>query len=258
MTAPLALATCIIPNVGGTGDLPPAGCTYNPPTGQVMQILPPAVSAGSSIDITPSLHSFHNVSEVVGGSLGGHTQTYDAVLDLQINGMGSLFGYNRFISMIVAVTTESAPRTPGNAVQAFNTEMISLFGQQFGDPDFDFLTIKAGTGQGLPPAPGITRLTRQGGVGNPFLVDSFFDLTYEIDFVGAPGSVLQNLGGPTVGPIRLQIGTPIPEPASATLAMAGVASLAGIRRRRNKPPKRSHTRPRHSCRARCNYRRKSF
>jgi hypothetical protein len=62
--------------------------------------------------------------------------------------------------------------------------MFSLQGQiPPGDPDFDLLRITAGGGFGLP-SPGHTTLTQQA-VG--WAVDSFFDITYRIDFIGAPG-----------------------------------------------------------------------
>jgi len=239
ITTPLASAVCIVPNVLGTADLPPTvfGCEYIPPVGDQMHILPPAITAGNTIDIDPELFGPpFNISEVAGGSLGGHTQTYDASLQMQMSGTGGTFGtFNRTISIPVSVVTESALRTPGNAVQTFPTEMISLSGQLFGDPDFNTLEIKAGTGQGLPAAPGITRLTRQGAAGSPFAIDSFFDLTYEIIFTGAPGSVLHGLGGSTIGPIRLQIGTPVPEPTTATLVLAVFSGVA-LSFKRNRLP----------------------
>ncbi len=56
-------------------------------------------------------------------------------------------------------------------------------GRLLGDPDFDLLRITAGGDFGMP-SPGHTTLTDLGG-GN-WNVDSFFDITYRIDFVGQP------------------------------------------------------------------------
>jgi hypothetical protein len=38
------------------------------------------------------------------------------------------------------------------------------------------------------------------------VVDSFFDITYQIDFVGAPGSVLDGLSGVTLGSVGVITG----------------------------------------------------
>ena len=69
-----------------------------------------------------------------------------------------------------------------------------------GDPDFDVLTITAGADNGLP-SPGHTTLTDQGD--EKFMVDSFFDVDYRVDFVGAPGGALDGLSGSTTGTTRL-------------------------------------------------------
>ena len=94
-----------------------------------------------------------------------------------------------------------APRTPGQPGQAFDTEMVALQGQLFGDPDFDTLRIHAGSNFNLP-SPGQTTLTQLPS-GN-FNVDSFFDVSYRITFQGAPGSALEGLGGQTTDSLRME------------------------------------------------------
>jgi hypothetical protein len=221
---------CILPNVGGTADIPPIGCEYVPPAGDKMQILPPAIPAGNTIDIVPTLKAFFNTTEVPGGSLGGHVQTYDAIIQWDITGTGGIFGvFARSIGMQVAVVTESGPRTPGDAVQSFDTSLVSIQGAIFGDPDFDDLSIIGGSNHGLP-SPGFTKLTRLGPAGSDFQFDSFFDIAYTIDFQGAPGSILEGMDGPTSGTVRLETGDPIPEPASLMLLACGAAAI--LRRRR--------------------------
>ena len=93
------------------------------------------------------------------------------------------------------------PRVPGTPLQSFDTEVFRLFGQLPAvDPDFALLRIIGGTDFGLP-SPGHTVLTQMGG---NWGVDSVFDITYRIDFVGAIGSPLAGRSGSTTGTIRFR------------------------------------------------------
>ncbi|MDX1407885.1 MAG: hypothetical protein R3330_07120, partial [Saprospiraceae bacterium] len=177
---------------GGTIDMP-ADCPYN---GEMAIIdgLPPA----TTIEIQASLTDFFNVVAIPGGSLGGEIVTFDAVMEIPMTGTGDLAGFNRNMIMPVSGEMHLAPRTPGDPVQTFDTDMFQLQGAIFGDPDFDFLQLTAGTAFGLP-SPGQTTLTRLGPPGSDFQVESFFDIAYQIDFVGAPGSVLDGFSGSTQG-----------------------------------------------------------
>ena len=111
---------------------------------------------------------------------------------------------------------------PGDAVQDFDADLFSLTGQIFGDPDFDTLSITAGTNAGLP-SPGHTTLTRLGPPGSDWNVDSFFDISYQIDFQGAPGSVLEGLSGSTQGTERFELGAS--SVATEPAAFSAVKSL---------------------------------
>ena len=66
------------------------------------------------------------------------------------------------------------------------------------------LRIVAGSAFGLP-SPGHTTLTSTGG--GTWNVDSFFDMTYRIEFVGCKGSLLDGLAGTTQATIRMQTST---------------------------------------------------
>jgi hypothetical protein len=55
------------------------------------------------------------------------------------------------------------------------------------------------------PSPGHTILIEQGR--GDFQVDSFFDITYRIDFVGAIGSQLEDYAGSTMGTIWMGVGS---------------------------------------------------
>lgn len=193
---------CIVPDPGsGTAELPPLGCDYRSPAEsmEIVDGLPP----GSTITLQPVNHDFAclmNPCGQPGGALGGDAEIYDSTLTLDLAGTGALAGFNRTLELPAANETHSAPRTPGDPVQFFNTDTYELHVVLIGDPDFAMLEVSAGTGLSLP-SPGQTILTDLGD--GTFLVDSFFDISYRIDFVGAPGSILDGMVGSTLGKVGM-------------------------------------------------------
>jgi len=190
----------VVPGVGGTVVLP-ADCPFISPdeTFDIIDGLPP----GTEINSEGVIDNFINKISVPGGSLGGEVVHFDAILQLQMTGTGALAGFNRFIGIPISSEWHIGPRTPGDPVQLFPTDWAAMQGQIFGDPDFDQLLITAGTSFGLP-SPGVMTLTDLGG--GVFNVESFFDVTYRIDFAGAPGSAIDGLAGSTIATIRVQQG----------------------------------------------------
>jgi hypothetical protein len=198
-----AIPPCtVVDNGTGTIDLPPQGCGYVSPDSlhRIIDGLPP----GSTIQVAAEHQDFFNVSHFPGGSLGGEVEQFMSFLHLDLNGTGPLNGFHRTLGMQAQCQTHTAPRVPGTSPQSFDTDMFGLQGQlPPGDPDFDLLRITAGTGFGMP-SPGHTTLTAL--PGGQWAVDSFFDITYRIDFVGAPGGPLSGRSGSTTGTIRMQTG----------------------------------------------------
>ncbi len=184
---------CQAPDNGsGTTDFPP-DCPYDFPTEPMMII--DGLPAGTTIELAGPLTDVYNVTNTPGGTLGGERCTFDAYLDWTVTGTGSLLGLNRHLYVPVSGEIHIGPRAPGDSLQAFAAKIFSLQGQLFGDPDFCTLIFTAGDDNGLP-CPGRTILTEL--PSGDFAVDSFFDITYTIEFEGCPGSQLDDYAGTTL------------------------------------------------------------
>ncbi len=190
--------TCVAPDNGsGTVDLP-AACPFYGPDGELMYIiegLPP----GTTLELDPNMVNHTNIARTPGGTLGGEIETFDSTLVLAVAGTGDLEGYYRTLAVPVSCEVHTGPRNPGDPVQTFQTEMYNLQGELYGDPDFCTFRVRAGGELGLP-SPGYTTLTKL--PSGDFAVDSFFDITYEIEFEGCPGSPLDAYAGTTQDTVR--------------------------------------------------------
>ncbi|MHC4697426.1 MAG: hypothetical protein ACYTFA_11840, partial [Planctomycetota bacterium] len=212
---------CVVVDDGsGTVTLPPIGCDYMSPeeVHQAIGNLPP----GTTIELAAIHKEFWcneqadgfpgcpppGLCEEDGGGLGGKVDCFDSTLELHVTGNGPpLGGFNRTLFVPAQTQVHTGPRTPGDAVQDFDTEMVALSADlPPGDDDFCQLSVRVGSLFGLPPSTGHTRLTRLGPPGSDFAVDSFFDVEYTIDFQGCPGSVLEGFGGSTTGTIHMETG----------------------------------------------------
>jgi len=209
--------TCLVRDDGGTAGLPPQGCEYESPDEKWLII--EGLDPPDTIEMEGVIMDFicqgqlgmcslaipAGECEVPGGSLGGDAECFESTLDLTVQGTGSLQGFNRHLFVPLFNEVHTGPRNPGDAVQDFATDMYRLQGELFGDPDFCTFKVTGGTDFGLP-SPGHTTLTRQGPPGGDFAVDSFFDITYQIEFEGCPGSILEGYMGTTTATIRMQTG----------------------------------------------------
>jgi len=196
---------CTAPDNGyGTVNLP-ASCPYEAPDDPfyIINGLPP----DTTIELDPMFDNFNNVVRFAGGDLGGEVQQFDATVLLDVSGTGDLAGFNRYLAIPLQIEVHTGPRTTGDPVQSFPSKIFRLTGELFGDPDFCVFRIKAGSDHGLP-SPGQVTLTKTPD-GN-WSVDSFFDITYQIEFAGCPGSILEDMLGTTVGTTRIQQGVGAP------------------------------------------------
>ncbi len=185
---------CVAPNNGqGTATMPAIGCKYHGPT--EYHRLKHQLSGQALADLEADHSGFLNIAVSSGGTHGGQIEAFDSHARIKITGVGPLEGYTRVITVPLAAETHTGPRNPGEPVQDFETTMYRLEGSIAGDEDFALLHITAGDEFGLP-SPGHTTLTYQP-ESDTFVVDSFFDITYRIEFVGAPGSPFEGYGGTT-------------------------------------------------------------
>jgi hypothetical protein len=204
---PLPAGVCEgVDDGSGTTELPPSACRYTnrEEPFEIVDGLPPGttmelhlVQSGFVCDSVPCGQP--------GGDLGGETEGFDSQMVFELKGTGSLLGFTRTLTLQGDQENHSAPRTPGDPVQHFQTLVSSWTASLIGDPDFASLTFTAGDAQGLM-SPGMTTLTDVGS--GTFVVDSFFDVAYQIDFEGAPGGALEGLSGSTQGTAGLIAGVP--------------------------------------------------
>jgi hypothetical protein len=222
-------------------------------TGQTPMQIVDGLPVGSVINIGAVLKTPTVYLEIPGGSLGGTKSGAGngLLFTWQMQGTGAYAGYNRALNFpassanvltfnnppfdVVPGTFEvhAAPRTNNAPFQSFDTDMFRLFSQIVNpadnDPDFDLLRVVAGSDFGLP-SPGHTNLLQSG---PNWEIDSFFDITYRIDFVGKPGGPFQGRSGSTTATARFSVGDQIvPEPASCILAGCGVIAVLLLARRR--------------------------
>lgn len=195
LSATVSAERCVAPDDGsGTVSLP-ANCPYVNEGGTLTIV--EGLPLGTTIECDYQIDSFFDVFTEIGGPMGGEMIEFGAIMHLHMMGTGDLSGFLRDIDLPLSVIEYTAPRVPGELIQEFGCELGNLMGQITGDPDFDLLRLTAGDSHGFP-APGGTTLTRL--PDGRWNVDSFFDVTFKIEFAGAPGGMLAGLSGITTGP----------------------------------------------------------
>jgi hypothetical protein len=220
---------CIQPNIGGTIEYPVQGCGYIAPLGPI--VVDVNGLPGTQLHFEPQLvwdpcPPFAPPYCPNPGGAGcetgirvGSLACGPATMQMSVTGTGQLAGLQRELFVPMETLMQLGPRVPGDPVQQFPSDMLLLQGELFGDPDFCQLQLQGGNDLGLP-SPGQTTLTRLGPPGSDFQVDSFFDITYQIEFQGCPGSPLDGMSGAATGQLRLEI--PGVDPIGACCSLTGL------------------------------------
>lgn len=178
-----------------TTDLPTL-VPYDPPNGESLSIDVGLLPAQTTLGGDFWIDSFFDISFEIGGNLGGEIIRCQATLGWHAVGEGGVV-LDRELMIPINLEIHTGPRAPHDPANGVQTEIVELElsgqGELFGDPDFCVLRVI------LLPSPGITTLTPIGG--DDFMVESFFDISYEIEIEGCPDGRLADIEGISVGTI---------------------------------------------------------
>lgn len=144
---------------------------------------------------------FFNITTTQGGILGGEIERFNSTLEIHFTGTGPLQGWSRTISVPAKTETHIAPRDPKAPFQSFDTNMYRIEGGIQGDPDFESLTIVAGTGNGME-SPGHTTFIQQRD--GSWEYESYFNVKFVASFKGAKGGKLEGLSDTIEGVITMK------------------------------------------------------
>lgn len=138
-----------------------------------------------------------------GGTLGGELSVGYDQLVLDIVGEGAWSHYKRTIIVPVQTFVNWGPKADHQAVQGRAADVHFLYGELAGDPDFGLLRVTGGTGFGMSSV-GHTLARKQ--ANGDYKVDSQYDLTYRIEWSGAPGGAFAGESGALQTTLEMQAG----------------------------------------------------
>lgn len=220
-------SACVSTDVSGTIQLPPEGVNCRYLSAEDLHMIIDGLPPGSDIEVDVIHKDFINNTSTPGGTFpGGTIEEFNSTVRLEMKGNGALAGFERVIDLDAPTEVHSAAPYPANGAddQIVQSDMRDLQGgitAGDGDPDFESLTVTAGTANALS-SPGGAILEQLGG---EFDVDSSFSVNYRIDFVGAAGGELDGLSGSTSGTALMAL--PEHQPGVPALSAWGYPALIG-------------------------------
>lgn len=138
-----------------------------------------------------------------GSPLGGGLSVGNDLLEVEIFGEGAWSSFHRSITVPVQTFINWSPEAVHQPKQGRAADLYFLYGEVAGDPDFSLLRISGGTGFGMPSL-GHSVIEKQ--PSGDWKLDSSYDLTYRVEWLGAQGSALAGQGGATQSVLGLQSG----------------------------------------------------
>jgi hypothetical protein len=170
------------------------GCTsQNPLTPPDCAYTAAFHSGNGNVNLQNAIHNgFTSVALEPGGVFGGTIDKFDSTLQVTVVGSGELQGFKRTVSLSLACEAHSGPYDQGARIISFETDMMRIEGELEGDEDFASLRIVGGTANGFPSPGQLTAVDQGEGF---YMVDSMFDMSFQVEYVGAAGGALDGFAG---------------------------------------------------------------
>jgi len=190
-----ALATFLF-TAPAFGAINQQGCldyTFTPPISCAYVGVAEYHSGDPNIDLSDPRHrNFTGVVVDPGGIFEGTIDRFQSELDITVRGVNELEGYERTITLNLDCEAHAGPYDKGEPFISFPTEMMRVEGGLQGDPDFEMLHLVGGTENGFPSPGHLTAVDQGDGT---YAIDSTFQMSFQVEYVGAPGGALEGFAG---------------------------------------------------------------
>jgi hypothetical protein len=149
----------------------------------------PNIPWADKVTLAMEHNRLHLLSSDAGGILGGDRETGRSMLSVRMTANDRVYAS---FEMPASFEVHTAPHPSEVGEMSFDTEMYSIEGEATKVEGFDSIRLVGGTGNGYK-SPGHTSLIPAGD--DVYAVDSTFNISYRIEYVGAKGGPLEGLSG---------------------------------------------------------------